>query len=75
MSIDKCPEGGEGLVIYPIKDLIPLDTIRCSNKECELRHECSRYEQKFIDKQYINRIVSFGAFEPFNGICNFKINI
>lgn len=75
MSIDKCAEGGEGIVVYPIKDLIPLDIARCSNNECELKHECSRYEQKFIDKQYINRIVSFAAFEAFNGICNFKINI
>jgi hypothetical protein len=75
MSIDNCPEGGEGLLVYPLKDLISLDIARCSNTECEIRHECARYEQSNIDKQYISRVVSFGAFEPINSICNFKINI
>ena len=75
MSIDNCPEGGEGLLVYPLKDLIPLDIARCSNIECEIKQQCRRYEQGNIDKQYISRIVSLGAFEPINGICNFKINI
>jgi hypothetical protein len=75
MSIDNCPEGGEGLLVYPLKDLIALDIARCSNIECEIRHECARYKQWNRDKQYINRRVSLAAFEPINSICKFKIYI
>jgi hypothetical protein len=42
--IEKCQEGGEGIVI----NILPKDYTLCNNNECKIKNECKR----FLD--YIN---------------------
>lgn len=52
-EIEKCPEGGEGVVIIQSssKNLMPNDYCRCTNNECPIKNECKRWLQTQIDKQ------------------------
>jgi len=77
MFLDSCPEGGEGLVIVP-KSILNLDMSRCTNIECELRHDCARFVQFTIElSNYIpeSKPLSYTKYKPINGVCEFKIEI
>lgn len=50
MSIEKCAEGGEGIIITPKNNnLIYDDVTRCTNQECPVKEQCSRFLQTKID--------------------------
>ena len=51
-KIEKCHEGGEGVVVNVATPsiIIPNDYCRCANDTCIIKKECKRWLQKELDK-------------------------